>query len=232
MAATTALVAGTVAASAYSSSKSSKAAGKAAKTQAEASGKAADAQSAATEKGIAEQRRQFDKMVQLLSPYAQAGTGALKQQQNILGLGGPAAQRSAIAGIEQSPYFQATAKQGENAILQNASATGGLRGGNVQGALGQFRPQLLNQLVQQQYANLGGITNLGQSAAAGQAAGGMQSAGAIGNLLSQGGAAQAQGYLGAGAAQAGGYLGQAQATNQFVGNLSGLAGAAIGSGAF
>ncbi len=232
MAATTALVGGAIAASAYSSSKSAKAAGKAADTQATAAGKAADAQAAATEKGIAEQRRQFDKMVQLLSPYAKAGTGALTAQQNILGLGGAGAQKAAISGIEQSPYFRAVAKQGESAILQNASATGGLRGGNVQGALGQFRPQLLNQLVQQQYANLGGITNMGQSAAAGQAAGGMQSAGAIGNLLSQGGAAQAQGYLGAGAAQAGGYLGQAQATSQGISNLFGLGGAAIGAGLF
>ncbi len=232
MAATTALVGGAIAATAYSSRQSSKAAGKAAKTQAEASKQAGDTQLIATEKGIAEQRRQFNKMVQLLSPYAQAGTGALKAQQNILGLGGAAAQRKAISGIEQSPYFQATAQQGESAILQNASATGGLRGGNTQGALAQFRPQLLNQLVQQQYANLGGITNMGQSAAAGQAAGGMQSAGAIGNLLSQGGAAQAQGYLGAGQAQAGGYLGQAAATQQGIGNLIGLGGMAYGAGLF
>lgn len=221
-----------VGATAYSASKSSKAAGKAADTQAAASQAAADAQAAATEKGIAEQRRQFDKMVSLLSPYAKAGTGALSAQQNLLGLNGAGAQKAAISGIENSPYFQATAKQGENAILQNASATGGLRGGNVQGALGQFRPQLLNQLVQQQYANLGGITNMGQSAAAGQAAGGMQSANAIGNLYSQGGAAQAQGYLGAGQAQAGGYLGQAQATNQGISNLIGFGGLAYGAGLF
>lgn len=232
MAVTTAVVAGTVAASAYSANKSSKAAGKAADTQAAASGKAADAQAAATEKGIAEQRRQFDKMVQLLSPYAQAGTGALSQQQALLGLKGRQAQQGAISGIESSPYFNAVAKQGESAILQNASATGGLRGGNTQGALAQFRPQLLNQLVQQQYANLGGITNLGQSAAAGQAAGGMQSASAIGNLYSQGGAAQAQGLLGAGQAQAGGYLGQAAATQQGIGNLIGLGGLAYGAGLF
>lgn len=232
MAATTAIVAGTVAASAYSAKKSSKAAGKAADAQSQASQQAADAQAAATVKGIAEQRRQFDKMVQLLSPYAKAGASSLKGQQVLLGQYGDNAQASAIANIRNSAYFKDTAKQGENAILQNASATGGLRGGNTQSALAQFRPQLLNQLVQQQYANLGGITNMGQSAAAGQAAGGMQSAGAIGNLLSQGGAAQAQGYLGAGQAQAGGYLGQAAATQQGIGNLIGLGGLAYGAGLF
>lgn len=193
----------------------------ASRNSAKAAGKAADAQTEASQAGIDEQRRQFDKMVQLLNPYTQAGTGSLKAQQAILGLGGAAAQKAAISGIEQSPYFQATAKQGENAILQNASATGGLRGGNTQGALAQFRPQLLNQLVQQQYQNLGGITSLGQNAAAQTGNAGMQSAGNIGNLLAQ-----------QGQAQAGGYIGQANAQNQLVSNLIGIGGAAYGAGAF
>lgn len=210
MAATTAVVGATVAAGAYSANKSAKAAGN-----------AADAQADASAAGIDEQRRQFDKLVELLSPYTKAGEGSLAAQQNILGLNGQLAQQQAIAGIESSPYFQATAKQGENAILQNASATGGLRGGNTQGALAQFRPQLLNQLVQQQYQNLGGITSLGQNSASQQGNAGMQSANSIGNLLQQGGAAQAGGILGAQNAQ-----------NQFIGNLVGLGGAAIGSGAF
>lgn len=199
-----------VGASAYSASKGAKAAGK-----------AADAQSEASAAGIAEQQRQFDKLTELLSPYVNAGTGALTGQQNILGLNGADAQRSAIYGIESSPYFQSTAKQGENAILQNASATGGLRGGNTQGALAQFRPQLLNQLVQQQYQNLGGITALGQNSAAQQGNAGMQSANNIGNLLAQ-----------QGQAKAGGYIGAANATNQAIGNLFQLGGAAYGAGAF
>lgn len=210
MAATTAVVAGTVAASAYAANKSSK-----------ASAKAADVQAEASQAGIDEQKRQFDKMVQLLSPYNQAGTGSLKAQQNLLGLGGAAAQRNAIAGIEQSPYFQATAKQGENAILQNASATGGLRSGNAQGALAQFRPQLLNQLIQQQYQNLGGITSLGQNSAAQTGNAGMQSANSISNLLAQ-----------QGQAQAGGIIGQQNSQNQLIGSLVGLGGAAIGAKGF
>lgn len=196
-----------VGASAYSASKGAKAAGK-----------AADAQSEASQAGIDEQKRQFDKLVELLSPYSKAGEGSLAAQQNILGLNGSAAQQAAISGIEQSPYFQATAQQGENAILQNASATGGLRGGNTQGALAQFRPALLNSLVQQQYQNLGGITSLGQNSAAQQGNAGMQSANNIGNLLSQ-----------QGSAQAGGYLGQANATNQFLQNLGGIGGLGIGA---
>ena len=192
-----------------------------AKKNAKAADKASDAQSEASEAGIEEQRRQFDKLVELLSPYNKAGEGSLAAQQNILGLNGAQAQQQAISGIEQSPYFQATAKQGENAILQNASATGGLRGGNTQGALAQFRPQLLNQLVQQQYQNLGGITSLGQNSAAQTGNAGMQSANNIGNLLQQ-----------QGAARAGGYIGGAQAYSDSLGDLFKLGGAALGSGAF
>ena len=147
--------------------------------------------------------------------------GSLKAQQNLLGLNGAGAQKTAISGIEKSPYFQSVAQQGENAILQNASATGGLRGGNTQGALAQFRPSLLNQLVQQQYQNLGGITSLGQNSAAQTGNAGMQSANSIGNLLSQ-----------QGQAQAGGILGAQNAQNQFIGQLGQLGGLAIGSGAF
>lgn len=182
---------------------------------------AADAQSASAEKGADETRRQFDKMVELLEPYTKAGPGALTGQQDILGLNGRAAQQAAISGIEDSAYFRSTAQQGENAILQNASATGGLRGGNTQGALAQFRPQLLNQLVQQQYANLGGITQLGQNSATQTGVAGMNSANQIAGLYGQ-----------QGAAQAGGYLGKAAATNQGINNLLQLGGAAYGAGAF
>jgi hypothetical protein len=99
--------------------------------------------------GIEEQRRQFDEIQKLLSPYVQAGTGAIsgfqpfqeagaqafEQQQALAGLRGPEAQQAAIAQIEQSPFLQAQIRQGEEAMLQRASATGGLRGGNIQAAL-------------------------------------------------------------------------------------------------
>ena len=128
-------------------------------------------------------------------------------------------QQAAISQFEQSPMFQALARQGEMGIMQNASATGGLRGGNVQGALAQFRPALLNQQIQQQFQNLGGISALGQSSAAGVGAGGMQAANQIGNAYTQ-----------AGQAQAGGYLGQANAFNKALGQIGGFAAGGFGGG--
>jgi len=212
--------------------------------QADAAEDAANIQAGASRAGIDEQRRQFDAIQKLLQPYVQAGTGAIGQfqpfqeagaqafqrQQAIAGLLGPEAQRQAIAGIEQSPGFQANVRQGEEALLQRASATGGLRGGNIQAALAQFRPQMLQQEIDKQYGRLGGFagTGLGVSEAlyrGGQASAVNQAsqAGALGsnvaNLLGQ-----------QGAAQAGGELGQARALGQII-NLPGqIAGISAGGG--
>jgi hypothetical protein len=167
--------------------------------QADAASEAAGAQSGAAQAGIDEQRRQFDEIQRLLAPYVQAGQPALAGMQNLIGLGGAEAQRQAIAGIEQSPLLQALTRQGEEAILQRASATGGLRGGNVQAALAQFRPQMLQQALEQQYSRLGGLTSLGQQSAARVGTAGMETGVNVGNLLQQQGAARAGGALGSAA---------------------------------
>jgi hypothetical protein len=164
--------------------------------QADAASEAADVQAGAAGAGIAEQRRQFDALQKLLKPYTEVGVPALKAQQAFLGLKGPEAEQAAIERISGGQTFQELAKQGEEALLQRASATGGLRGGNIQGALAQFRPQLLNSLIEQQYGRLGGLTTLGQQSAAGVGTAGMQTGTNVANLLGQQGAAQAGGVLG------------------------------------
>jgi hypothetical protein len=164
--------------------------------QADAASEAAGIQAGAAGEGIAEQRRQFDALRALLQPYTEAGLPALQQQQALLGLQGPEAEQAAIERIRGGETFQALAQQGEEALLQRASATGGLRGGNIQGALAQFRPALLNQAIEQQYGRLGGMTQLGQRSAAGVGAAGMESGTNVANLLAQQGAARAGGELG------------------------------------
>lgn len=159
---------------------------------------AAASQERSAQAGIEEQRRQFDLTQKLLGPYAQAGEGALAAQQALIGLAGPEAQATAIRNIEMSPQFTSMVAQGENALLQNASATGGLRGGNTQAALAQFRPSMLSGLIQQQYQNLGGLTTTGANAAAGVGSAGMQTGANVSNLLQQQGAARAGGQLAAG----------------------------------
>lgn len=171
--------------------------------QASAASDAADAQSAASAAGIAEQRRQFDAVQKLLSPYANAGVGALTAQNDLLGLNGNNAQSAAISALKSSPQFTALLSQGENSILQNASATGGLRGGNTQAALAQYSPQLLAQVINDQYSKLGGLTSIGQNAAAGVGNAGMQTGNQVSALLQQQGAAQAGNALAQGRANAG-----------------------------
>jgi hypothetical protein len=128
------------------------------RAQADAASSAAAAQAGSAQAGIEEQRRQFDAIQKLLAPYVSAGKPALEAQQAFLGLKGPEAERAAIERIRGGETFQALASQGEEALLQRASATGGLRGGNIQGALAQFRPALLSNLIDQQYGRLGGMT--------------------------------------------------------------------------
>ena len=159
--------------------------------QADAASSAAAAQAGSAQAGIDEQRRQFDAVQKLLQPYVSAGAPALEAQQAFLGLQGPEAERAAIERISGGETFKALAGQGEEALLQRASATGGLRGGNIQGALAQFRPALLSSLIDQQYGRLGGMTALGQQSAAGVGAAGQQTGVNVANLLGQQGAAQA-----------------------------------------
>ena len=176
-----------------------------------AANKAAQAQTDAAMAGVAEARAAREQMRADLLPYMQAGSPALQAQMAALGLAGPEAQAQYVSQQEQSPIFQALARQGEEAMLQQASATGGLRGGNIQGALAQFRPSLLNQFLQQQYTNLGGLAKLGQSSAAGVGVAGIESAQQVGNLLGE-----------AGAARAGGATAQGQMWGNILGSAGGV----------
>ncbi len=184
---------------------------------AEAGTAAAATQAASSEAGIAESRRQFDAMIELMSPYVTAGTGAISAQQALMGLSGPEAQAQQIAAIQAGPEFQALTQTGEEALLQRASATGGLRGGNIEGALAQFRPQMLSQLINQKLGQYGGLSQLGQASAAGQASAGLQTGSNIANLLAQ-----------QGAATAGGQLAQGQVAGQSFQNLIGIGKTAAG----
>lgn len=178
------------------------------KKQAQAADRAAQAQTQSADASIAEQQRQFDLARETLSPYvkagvpalgglesyAGAGVPALEQQQAYLGLQGPQAQQAFIDSVSGSPEMAEMVRQGEEGILQNAAATGGLRGGNTQAALAQFRPSILQHLIEQRYGRLGGmvglgeantqnLASLGQASAAGQANLGLQTGANIGNTL-------------------------------------------------
>lgn len=184
---------------------SSDSAGDAAATQADASKYAADVQ-----------WRQFEAVQKLLQPFVDVGTDALSAQRALVGLDGADAQAKAIAALQSSPQFTALRDQGEQSILARASATGGLRGGNVQGALAQFSPSLLSALISDQYGRLGGLTTMGQNSAAGVGTAGLQTGSQVAQLLQQ-----------QGAALAGGQLAQGQIWGNAIGQVGGLAASAM-----
>lgn len=188
--------------------------------QKESAKDAARAQERSAQQGINEQQRQFEAIQELLAPYVEAGAGAVSAQGNLIGLGGADAQRSAIQALQDSPEFKYLVQSGEEAILQNAAATGGLRGGNVQASLARYRPQVLGQLIEQQFGRLGQISSLGQASAAGEAAAGQNASNAITSLLTQ-----------QGQARAGAELARGQAISNVIGSLGQL-GIASQGGAF
>lgn len=150
--------------------------------------------------GVDEQRRQFDTTRQDLMPWLNVGQEALGGQGDLLGLNGGGVQASAIEALRNSPLFQMIYGEGEEAILQNASATGGIRGGNTQRSLADFGGDTLARTIMMQLGQLGGLSGMGQQTGGALGNFGAQSAGNIGNLLGQAGAARAGGALGSTAA--------------------------------
>lgn len=182
-----------------------------------ASKKAAKAQTEAFGQAIDEERRQYDTTRSDLLPWLTAGQSALSGLLDIVGLNGTDKQQAAINGIQSGPLFQSEYRQGTEAILQNAAATGGLRGGNTQHSLANFGSDLLAQEIERQYAKLGGISGAGAQTGSTLGGLGANSANAIAGLFGN-----------IGQAKAGGILGQAAGWTQAAQGFGNLLSAVIG----
>lgn len=146
---------------------------------------AANASREASDTSVAFQREALDYLKQSQEPLLQA------QQFGLTGLmdfyGGN--QQGLIDQVQANPFYQSMVSQGEEAVLRNAAATGGLRGGNVQQALAQNSQNVLQGLTNQYLGGFGQLAGY-QPNTAGVA----QATSNIGNTMAQGitGAAQAQ----------------------------------------
>jgi hypothetical protein len=172
------------------------------KSSKKAATKAADAQVQAAQLGIDETRREFDQSRTDQLPWLNAGKSALGAQGDLLGLNGGTSQQASIDALLKSPLYQSLFQNGENTLLANASASGGLRGGNFQAASMNFGRDTLSQVIQSQLANLGGISSQGGATGAGLGQLGAQAAQSISGLYGQQGAANAGKYLAKGAINA------------------------------
>lgn len=160
-----------------------------------ASKKAEAAQVDAFNKGIEEQRRQFDLTRSDFAPYLTAGVSGLGGLGDLVGINGADKQGLAIEALKASPFYQSLYRNGLEANLQNASATGGIRGGNEVRSLADFGADTLMQTIQQQLASLGGLAGMGMGSTEAVANFGQHKADAVANLLGDIGGAHASGLL-------------------------------------
>ncbi|KQM62678.1 hypothetical protein ASE75_13695 [Sphingomonas sp. Leaf17] len=183
--------------------------------QKKASQQAMQAQTAAYNRGIDLQQQQYDTTRADYMPYTQAGVGALGQYGNLLGANGSPAQLTAIEGLKATPFYQQSLDDANENLLQTASASGGVRGGNTAGAIGQISPAILAQYYQQALSGYGNLAQLGLGATGSVAGAGLANANAQTQLQGQIGNAQASNFLTKGGINAatinniGGFLDQA-----------------------
>ena len=153
---------------------------------------------------------------------------AIKRLGGLYGLeGGIGSQEELIQRATESPLYQEIMgglDAGEEAILRNAAATGGLRSGNTQYNLADYSTQLQNKALlesyNQQLMGLKGLAGLSTGESG------------IADLISQIGLTQATGVSGAGKTTAQGITAAAQAeqagTQNMWNNLLGLGSLGVG----
>jgi hypothetical protein len=117
--------------------------------------KAANASLAASETQADYEREALDYLKEREAIPQQYREGALNVLGGLSGLpGGTGSQDELIQRAIQSPLYQQLIggqKFGEEAILRNASATGGLRSGNTSAALYDYNTQLQNNALLESY---------------------------------------------------------------------------------
>lgn len=109
-----------------------------------------------------------------LNQFAQPGAQAFNQQAALTGANGVDAQQQAYANYNASPGQQFLREQGEQSIINQSAALGGLGGGDVRRELARYGTGIAQQDFGNQFNRLGQV--------AGQ---GLQAQGQIGNMYGQ-----------------------------------------------
>lgn len=157
----------------------------------------ADAAAAASDAAASAELQKLNYLKQINKLPQEYKEKALTQLASVFGLdGSTGGQQALIDQAKASPMYSAIMgglQSGEESILRQAGQTGGLRSGNVQGALADYSTQLSNRALSESYnQQLSGLTGL---------AGLGTNESAIANSISNMGNIQAQGITGAAQAQ-------------------------------
>jgi hypothetical protein len=197
-----------------------------------ASKKAARVQEQAARDATAAQQRMFEEQKALQEPFRQGGLTAQDQIMQLLGIGGDktAAGYGSMAKafgtdqFQQDPGYAFRQAEGMKALERSAAARGNLMSGSTLKGIQRFGQDLASQEYQNAFnrfqteraARLNPLQSLMGS---GQSAANVMT-GAAGQM----GQNEATNIYGAGQARASGYIGQANALNQALGQVAGIAG--------
>lgn len=193
-----------------------------------AAGDAANTEAQAANNATNTQLQMFDQTQANEAPYLQAGNNALVALQQGVGVG-PGTNGTGVGSLnapfttaqfQNSPGYQFQMQQGENAVLNNRSALGGVDSGNTLKALTQFGQGTANQ----DYWNAYNAYTANQNQRFGQlqtlAGSGQNAAGNLGALGTQVGASVGNNIIGAGNASAAGTVATGNTISNGINNLS------------
>lgn len=144
----------------------------------------------------------FEGAEQRLQPFEQVGQAALGSRAALAGLGGIEGQQAAFAQIQESPGQRFIRDRQQRALLRNASAIGGLGGGNVRTALLEQGTGFALQDIGAQRQELAQLSGGGLQAGTTAGGFGIETARQVGALTQAEAAARASGILGAQQAEA------------------------------
>lgn len=178
--------------------------------QAGAAKDAAKASQKATDATIAEQRRQFDLSRADQMPWLNAGKDALGQQQALL--------NGDFSKFYQSPDYQFALDEGFKAMDRSAAARGRLYSGGYGQDLTKFGQGLATQNYNNYYSKLAGLSNTGSGTATNLGQLGQNFANSMGTALQNNAQARASSYAN-----------QANAWNNGLTQVAGIAGNYFGS---
>jgi hypothetical protein len=184
---------------------------------AKGAGDAANTQAQAADRAAALQKEMFDEQQRMSAPYREAGITGQNRLMELLGLGantgaegyGRYSKDFGMSDFQADPGYAFRLSEGQKALDRQAAARGGLISGGALKAAARYGQDMGSQEYGNAYnryqtnrtnqlAPLGSLMSSGQAAAAGAASQAGQYGANAGNLMMQGGQAQAAGQLGIG----------------------------------
>ena len=152
------------------------------------------ATSAASEAATNAEKQMYLQTREDLSPYREAGTASLTQQQNLLGLNGQNAADTAMSTYQTSPGYQWQVSEGLRGVDAGAAALGMTRSGANEKAELTYAQGLANSDFGTYYNRLNSMTTTGATAAAGQATANTNTADSLSNIATSTGSQQSSIY--------------------------------------